>query len=106
MRCWRLPASASLARVWECEGRVSRAAGAAERLAELLSIETKIKSPAHPKKLPTPPRGEIAFKNVVFSYPPRPETSALKGVSFEVAKGERVAIVGPSGAGKTTIFAL
>ena len=103
---YALLAAAAVGELSEVWGEVSQAAGAAERLAELLSIETKIKSPTHPKKLPTPPRGEIAFKDVVFSYPLRPETSALKGVSFDVAKGERVAIVGPSGAGKTTIFAL
>jgi ATP-binding cassette, subfamily B, bacterial len=103
---YALLAAAAVGELSEVWGEVSQAAGAAERLAELLSIETKIKSPLHPKKLPTPPRGEIAFKNVVFSYPLRPEISALKGVSFEAAKGERVAIVGPSGAGKTTIFAL
>ena len=103
---YALLAAAAVGELSEVWGEVSQAAGAAERLAELLSIETKIKSPLHPKKLPTPPRGEIAFENVVFSYPLRPETSALKGVSFEAAKGERVAIVGPSGAGKTTIFAL
>ena len=103
---YALLAAAAVGELSEVWGEVSQAAGAAERLAELLSIETKIKSPLRPRKLPMPPRGEIAFKNVVFSYPLRPETSAMKGVSFDVAKGERVAIVGPSGAGKTTIFAL
>jgi ATP-binding cassette subfamily B protein len=103
---YALLAAAAVGELSEVWGEVSQAAGAAERLAELLSIESKIKSPTHPKKLPTPPRGEIAFKDVVFSYPLRQETSALKGVSFHAAPGERVAIVGPSGAGKTTIFAL
>jgi ATP-binding cassette subfamily B protein len=92
-----------LSEVW---GEVSQAAGAAERLSELLQVQSKIKSPLHPKALPEPPRGEIAFRDVSFSYPLRPETNALDHVSFAVAPGERVAIVGPSGAGKTTIFAL
>ena len=86
-------------------GRVSQAAGAAERLSELLEVQSEIKSPARPKALPEPPLGEIAFANVSFSYPV-PETKALDRVSFRVSKGERVALVGPSGAGKTTIFAL
>jgi ATP-binding cassette subfamily B protein len=59
-----------------------------------------------PKPLPLPPQGEIAFRDVSFSYPLRPETNALDRVSFHVAPGERVALVGPSGAGKTTLFAL
>ena len=96
-------AMGELSEVW---GEVSQAAGAAERLGELLAVQSQVKSPQHPTKLPTPPRGEIAFKNVEFSYPLRPGVSALGSVSFDVAPGERVAIVGPSGAGKTTIFAL
>ncbi|HUU67463.1 MAG TPA: ABC transporter transmembrane domain-containing protein [Methyloceanibacter sp.] len=93
----------SLSEVW---GEVAQATGAAERLGELLSISSKIKSPNNPKALPEPPRGEIAFRDVSFTYPLRPETAALDDVSFRVKPGERVALVGPSGAGKTTIFAL
>jgi ATP-binding cassette subfamily B protein len=92
-----------LSEVW---GEVAQCMGAAERLSELLQVQSKIKSPRHPKPLPVPPRGEIVFRDVSFSYPLRPETSALDHVSFHVAPGERVALVGPSGAGKTTIFAL
>ncbi len=99
-------AAASMGELSEVWGEVSQAAGAAERLSELLQIQSEIKSPAHPKALPEPPRGEIAFANVSFGYPLRPETNALERVSFRVKRGERVAIVGPSGAGKTTIFAL
>jgi len=69
-------------------------------------VQSEIKSPAKPKALPEPPRGEIAFRDVSFSYPSRRETSALDDVSFAVKPGERVALVGPSGAGKTTVFAL
>lgn len=93
----------ALSEVW---GDVAQAAGAAERLGELLRVQSEIKSPAHPKEMPEPPRGEIAFKDVSFSYPLRPNASALGRVNFAVDPGERVAIVGPSGAGKTTIFAL
>jgi ATP-binding cassette subfamily B protein len=96
-------AMGGLSEVW---GEVSQAAGAAERLNELLATQSEIKSPSRPVKLPEPPRGEIDFHDVSFSYPSRPEVSALHGVSFLVSPGERVAIVGPSGAGKTTIFAL
>ncbi|MGH6793105.1 MAG: ABC transporter transmembrane domain-containing protein, partial [Methyloceanibacter sp.] len=92
-----------LSEVW---GEVTQATGAAERLGELLQVQSQIKSPAHPKKLPEPPRGEIEFRGVSFAYPLRLEIEALEHVSFQVKPGERVAIVGPSGAGKTTIFAL
>ena len=92
-----------LSEVW---GEISQAAGAAERLSELLQVQSEIKSPVHPKELPNPPRGEIAFANVTFSYPLRPEANALERVSFRVNPSERIALVGPSGAGKTTIFAL
>jgi ATP-binding cassette subfamily B protein len=92
-----------LSEVW---GDVAQSMGAAERLGELLEARSSITSPANPKPLPVPPRGEIAFRDVSFSYPLRPDASALDRVSFRVAPGERVALVGPSGAGKTTIFAL
>ncbi len=92
-----------LSEVW---GELAQCMGAAERLSELLEVQSEIKSPRQPKPLPVPPRGEIAFRDVSFSYPLRPETNALDRVSFHAAPGERVALVGPSGAGKTTIFAL
>lgn len=92
-----------LSDVW---GEVAQAAGAAERLGELLEARSEIQSPPHPTPMPQPARGEIAFSNVRFAYPLRPDTDALDAVSFTVKPGERVALVGPSGAGKTTIFAL
>jgi ATP-binding cassette subfamily B protein len=90
----------------EVYGDLLRAAGASQRLAELLDARPEIEAPATPTALPDPPRGELAFEQVVFHYPTRPETSALEGFSLAVKPRERLAVVGPSGAGKTTIFQL
>ncbi|HKA47588.1 MAG TPA: ABC transporter transmembrane domain-containing protein [Methyloceanibacter sp.] len=99
-------AAAAMGELSEVWGEINQAAGAAERLGELLAVQSEIESPTRPVVMPMPPRGEIAFRDVTFHYPSRPAISALNVVSFRVRPGERVAIVGPSGAGKTTIFAL
>ena len=93
----------ALSEVW---GELQRAAGATERLMELLAVRPEITAPAQPVALPEPPRGRITFADVTFRYPARPETVALSGFDLDVAPGERVALVGPSGAGKTTVFQL
>src|SRR5947209_6625059 len=90
----------------EVVGDLLRAAGASERLAELLEAESEIRAPANPIALPKPPRGELAFEHVTFHYPTRRETSALNAFNLTVRARERLAVVGPSGAGKTTIFQL
>ena len=99
-------AAAALGSLSEIGGEVAQASGAAERLFEILAIKPAIVRPAKPLALPSPPRGEVAFTDVRFSYPTRANVSALNGVSFAVRQGEKVAIVGPSGAGKSTIFHL
>ncbi len=90
----------------EVYGDLLRAAGASERLAELLHAEPDIRAPAQPAAMPEPGRGELTFENVTFHYPTRRETSALENFSLAVRARERLAVVGPSGAGKTTIFQL
>ena len=90
----------------EVYGDLLRAAGASERLAELLNAEPEIRAPATPAKLPEPASGELVFEQVTFHYPTRRETSALNNFSLTVHARERLAVVGPSGAGKTTIFQL
>ena len=82
-----------------------RAAGASERLVDILETTSEIAPPTTPQILP-PIEGHITFQNVDFSYPTRPEDRAINGVSFDVRPGEKIALVGPSGAGKTTIFQL
>ncbi len=90
----------------EVYGDLQHAAGAAERLVELLRQKSDIAAPDDPEALPEPARGAVALNNVTFNYPSRPDESALNSYTLDVAPGERVALVGPSGAGKTSVFNL
>mgnify|MGYP001544203381 CR=1 FL=1 len=93
----------ALSEVW---GELQRAAGASERLMELLKTEPLIAAPAHPKTLATPARGAVSFQNITFRYPSRPDHKALDNFSLAIQPGEAVALVGPSGAGKSTTLQL
>jgi ATP-binding cassette subfamily B protein len=93
----------TMAEVW---GDVMRAAGATERLLELLHAESSIIEAVAPQALPQPKQAAIRFEQVSFRYPSRLQTAALDNISLDIAPGESVALVGPSGAGKTTLFQL
>ncbi len=90
----------------ETWGDLQRAAGASERLVELLTVPPAIAAPLDPKPLPVPATGAVRFENVEFRYPTRPDSAALNGFSLAVEPGEALALVGPSGAGKSTVFQL
>jgi ATP-binding cassette subfamily B protein len=103
---YALFAATGLGQLSEVWGEISQAAGAAERLFEILAVKPEIEPPGRPLSLPEPARGEISFNNVRFAYPTRQESGVLDEVSFGVRRGEKIAIVGPSGAGKSTVFHL
>ncbi|MFC5359907.1 ABC transporter transmembrane domain-containing protein [Azospirillum himalayense] len=96
----------SVGAISEVAGDLQRAAGATERLFDLLDTEPEIRAPANPRTLPEPAEGALSFRNVRFHYPSRPDWAALKDFSLEIEPGETVALVGPSGSGKSTVFQL
>ena len=98
--------ASSLGQLSEVWSEMSAAAGAAGRIAEILAVRPGIVAPNHPLPLPSPARGEIQFDHVSFAYPTRPDADVLKDISLHIRPGETIAIVGPSGGGKSTLFQL
>jgi len=99
-------AASSLGQLSEVWGEIQLAAGAAERISELLDETPQISPPPNPVAFPAAPRGAVKFSDVSFHYPTRTNTAALNNINFTARPGEVTAVVGPSGAGKTTLFAL
>ena len=98
--------ASSVGSLSEIVGELLRGAGASERLMELLATPTLISPPAHPLPLPEPVRGQIQFQDLGFAYPAHPDIAVLSDLALVIEPGEKVALVGPSGAGKTTLFQL
>lgn len=103
---YALLVAGSVSALSEVAGELLRAAGATERLLELLNTQPVISPPVAPVALPDPPHGKLELSNVTFCYPSRPETKALNQLSLTLQPGQKVALVGPSGAGKSTLLQL
>ena len=99
-------AASSVAQIGEVMGEIQKAAGAMDRISEILHAQPNIAAPASPVALPSPARGAISFEHVTFAYPGRPDLPALRDFTLNVKPGERVALVGPSGGGKSTVLRL
>ncbi len=99
-------AASSVGQIGEVMGELQKAAGAMQRISEILAARPSIAAPAEPAPLPEPALGAIAFEGVTFAYPGRPDLPALKDFTLAIRPGERVALVGPSGAGKSTVLRL